>query len=66
VDTRTFFIPVHQQPLFKAQEEYRHLSFPVAEALSRKGLYLPSGLALTKSQMRRVSEEIKKIALNPR
>ncbi len=66
VDTRTFFIPVHQQPVFQAQEEFRHLSFPVAEALSRKGLYLPSGLALTKRQMRRVSEEIKGISLSPR
>ncbi len=66
VDTRTFFIPVHQQPLFQAREEFRHLSFPVAEALSRKGFYLPSGLALTESQMRRVSEEIHDLARNPR
>lgn len=61
VDTRTFFIPVHQQPLFKNKEEYRHLSFPIAEELSLKGLYLPSGLSLTQSQIRRVCEEIKKI-----
>lgn len=62
VDTRTFFIPVHQQPLFKAKAEYQNLSFPVSEALSGKGLYLPSGLALTKDQMKQVAEEIKKIA----
>ncbi|MDH7513666.1 MAG: aminotransferase class I/II-fold pyridoxal phosphate-dependent enzyme [Clostridiales bacterium] len=62
VDTRTFFVPCHKQPLFQAKAEYRKLSFPVSEALSEKGLYLPSGLALTKGQMKRVVAEIKKIA----
>jgi perosamine synthetase len=65
VDTRTFFIPLHQQPLFQAKAAYRNLSFPVSEALAEKGLYLPSGLALTKGQMKRVAAEIKKIAPKP-
>ncbi len=62
VDTRTFFIPLHRQPLFQAKGKRQGLSFPVSEALSRKGLYLPSGLALTKGQMKRVAAEITKIA----
>ncbi len=65
VDTRTFFVPLHRQPLFQAKAEYRNLSFPVSEALSEKGLYLPSGLALTKDQMKRVAAEIRKIASKP-
>jgi len=65
VDTRTFFIPLHRQPLFQAKSEYNDLSFPVSEILSEKGLYLPSGLALSKDQMMRVAAEIKKIALKP-
>lgn len=65
VDTRTFFIPLHRQPLFQAKAACRNLSFPVSEALSEKGLYLPSGLALTKDQMKRVAAEIKKIAPKP-
>ncbi len=65
VDTRAFFVPLHRQPLFQTKAEYRDLSYPVAEALSEKGLYLPSGLALTKDQMKRVAAEIKKIARKP-
>jgi perosamine synthetase len=65
VDTRTFFIPLHRQPLFQAKAAYRNLSFPVSEALSEKGLYLPSGLALTKDQMKRVAAEIRRIAPKP-
>lgn len=65
VDTRTFFIPLHRQPFFQAKEAYQSLSFPVSEALSEKGLYLPSGLALTKDQMKRVAAEINQIAPKP-
>ncbi len=62
VDTRTFFIPVHEQPLFRHREEYRDLSFPVSEELSAKGLYLPSGLALTPEQIDSVCAAIADIA----
>jgi perosamine synthetase len=62
VDTRTFFIPVHRQPLFLDKEEYRGCSFPVSDDLSVKGLYLPSGLALTQEQIRTVSAAVKEIA----
>jgi perosamine synthetase len=34
VETRTFFLPMHQQPVYKSRE-----IFPVAEDLSRRGLY---------------------------
>lgn len=64
IDTRTFFIPVHQQPLFKDNKFYRLLSFPVARELSEKGLYLPSGLALSEEQIIKVSEGLKKIKEN--
>lgn len=61
VDTRTFFIPVHQQPVFSQNQEFPNGSFPVSEELSRKGLYLPSGLALTEDQIHTVCEKIKEI-----
>jgi perosamine synthetase len=63
VDTRTFFIPVHRQPIFQKLKYFKSLSFPVAEEVSRKGLYLPSGLALTDDQIEqtcRVIQDIKK------
>ncbi len=62
VDTRTFFIPVHQQPLFRQNEEYREMTYPVSEELSAKGLYLPSGLALTPEQIESVCAAVKDIA----
>jgi perosamine synthetase len=62
VDTRTFFIPVHQQPLFLDQREYRGLAFPVSDELSRKGMYLPSGLALTLEQIETVCARVREIA----
>ena len=45
VETRTFFLPMHQQPVYKSAE-----SFPVAEDLGRRGLYLPSSSHLTKDE----------------
>jgi perosamine synthetase len=64
IDTRTFFIPVHEQPVFAKEREYQGLSFPVAEELSRIGFYLPSGLALTKSQIEEVCQAIKRISVS--
>lgn len=64
IDTRTFFIPVNKQPLFRDNELYKSNSFPVAQELSEKGLYLPSGLALTEEQIIKVCSAIKKIREN--
>jgi perosamine synthetase len=61
VDTRTLFIPVNRQPVFRRMGLFQGQRFPVAEGLARKGLYLPSGLALTESQMAKVSADIKEI-----
>lgn len=63
VDTRAFFVPMHLQPVFQGMGLFRGERYPVAEELSRKGLYLPSGLTLTEAQIRQVCgafEEIKK------
>jgi perosamine synthetase len=61
VDTRTFFIPVHRQPVLSLNPCGQKQDFPVSDELSRKGLYLPSGLALTDVQIQTVCEAIKEI-----
>lgn len=61
IDTRSFFIPVHRQPVLKKLQEKREHSFPESTQLSKKGLYLPSGLALTQSQIQEVCQAIKDI-----
>jgi perosamine synthetase len=60
VDTRTFFIPVHEQPLFQ-KDTLAAESFPVSTELSHKGFYLPSGLALTLEQIDSVCRAVEAV-----
>lgn len=57
IDTRSAFYPVHAQPVYAKQ--YAGEKYPVADELSRKGINLPSGNTLTKSQIETVVEAIK-------
>lgn len=58
IETRTFFIPIHWQPIyFRMFKE----NFPIAEALCRKGMYLPSAPTLKGSQIKFVANTIREI-----
>lgn len=46
IDTRAFFIPVHRQPAFLNMGLFKGESYPVAEELGERGLYLPSSSGL--------------------
>jgi len=61
VDTRSFFIPMHRQPVFKAMGLFRRERYPVAEDISERGLYLPSGLSLDEKKIDYICDKIKKI-----
>lgn len=61
IDTRTFFVPMHQQPVFKKMGLFRDEQYPVAERLSEQGLYLPSGLVLREEQIGEVAEALREI-----
>lgn len=61
VETRNFFIPMHQQPAFKKLGLFKRERYPVAERLSKQGLYLPSGLGNTEAEIKKVCQVIKKI-----
>jgi perosamine synthetase len=54
VETRPFFVGLHEQPAFHTQGLFCGERYPVAERLARFGLYLPSGLALTNEQVETV------------
>lgn len=56
IETRTFFVPVHLQPIYFRKYNER---FPVAEELCQKGMYLPSGATLTKKDIEYTVECIK-------
>jgi perosamine synthetase len=55
VETRTYFFPMHWQPIYKEKNSY-----PVADWLGKNGLYLPSSSHLTKKQKNTVIKLIKK------
>jgi perosamine synthetase len=58
VDTRPFFLGMHEQPVFQRMGLFAGESYPVAERIARQGLYLPSGLALTVEQLARVCDAV--------
>lgn len=51
IETRPFFLGMHEQPAFLARGLFPNEHYPVAERISRQGLYLPSGLTLTEPQI---------------
>ena len=61
VETRPFFLGMHEQPVFLRRGLFRGEAHPVAERLSRRGLYLPSGLALSDGQLERVCQAVRGI-----
>jgi len=61
IETRTFFIPMHQQPALINMGLFRGENYPVAEEISRQGLYLPSGSGLSAAQIEHICQQIKKI-----
>lgn len=50
VDTRPFFLGMHEQPVLRAMGLFAGERYPVTERIARRGLYLPSGLTLTREQ----------------
>lgn len=61
VGTRPFFYPMHQQPVFKKMDLFKNESYPNAEKLYANGFYIPSGLALTESQIFEVSKVLHEV-----
>ena len=61
VDTRPFFLGMHEQPALWERGLFAGESYPVSERLARQGLYLPSGLALTEDQLDEVCAVVKEI-----
>lgn len=59
VETRTFFIPIHIQPIY--YELFKGQRYPVAEELCRRGLYLPSGATLTEAEVDYVCETVREV-----
>ncbi len=61
VDSRAFFHPLHRQPVYDGADSRRpdlRGTYPVADDLSNRGLYLPSGPMLTREDQCRVVQQL--------
>lgn len=61
IGTRPFFYPMHKQPVFHKMNLFKGEKYPVAERISERGFYIPSGLALTEEQIQRTAETLNQI-----
>jgi len=61
IETRPFFLGLHEQPVFHKRGLFLRERYPIAERISRQGLYLPSGLALTGEQLNKVCQAVHEV-----
>ena len=54
VDTRPFFLGMHEQPVFRQMGLFEGEQYPVAKRLANQGLYLPSGITLKEEQIKKI------------
>ena len=57
IQTRPFFVPMHQQPMFIGSGE----DCLVAEKIGQEGFYLPSGSGLRAEQIKYICETLKEV-----
>ncbi len=61
VMTRPFFLGMHEQPAFHKMGLFQGERSPVAERIARQGLYLPSGMTLTETQIENVCQAVHQV-----
>jgi perosamine synthetase len=61
IETRAFFIPMHLQPCFTDRGLFDNETYPVADELGRRGLFLPSSTGLTQEQKTYICDCVEEI-----
>lgn len=59
IETRSFFVPMQNQPVFRSLGLFRNDKCPVSDRLGREGLYLPSSTGLGKEEIVHICDVIK-------
>lgn len=59
IETRPFFVGMHEQPALRTRGLFAGERYPITERISRRGLYLPSGLTLADDDIERVCTAIR-------
>jgi perosamine synthetase len=54
IETRPFFLGMHEQPVFRGMGLFREDRHPVAESLARRGFYIPNGLSISEAEQQKV------------
>jgi len=62
IDTRSFFVPMQNQPVFNSLGLFKNDKCPVSDRISKMGLYLPSGIGLTRKEVDYVCNVIKDLS----
>ncbi len=57
IETRTMFVPIHLQPIYR--EAQRGRTYPVAESLCVRGMYLPTFAALSDGEIARIADAVR-------
>ena len=58
IGTRPFFWGMHEQPVFQKMGLFLGESYLVAEKIARRGFYIPSGMALSDEQIKKVAKTL--------
>jgi perosamine synthetase len=61
VQTRPFFKGMHEQPVYRKEGWFADTACPVTEKIYRRGLYLPSGQAITDEQIVNVVQSVRTV-----
>lgn len=59
IETRPFFLGMHEQPVFREMGLFHAEQYPVAELMARQGFYIPSGLTLNSEQITDVAQAVR-------
>ncbi len=61
IETRPFFLGMHEQPVLHELGLFGGESYPVSERLSRRGVYLPSGVGLSDDEIAQVCGAVEEV-----
>ncbi len=61
IQSRPFFKGMHEQPVYRRMGLFEDVRFTVTERVYRRGVYLPSGQAITDAQIHDVVQGVRRI-----
>ena len=61
IETRPFFLGMHEQPVFQRMGLFQGERYPVAHNMARRGFYIPSGLTISDEQIRSVAGGVRAV-----